>query len=122
VIRIECEICGRNNAELHHIVFKSAAPWMKNIPINFKYLCECHHRGNDSPHKNRKIDLQYKQELQLKLELLFTNESYTVHEIKELLDISTNEVNKLMHKVPCKNEQFEKKEIIKRMMGGRFYL
>lgn len=72
-----CSVCNRNITELHHIVYRSQAPYMANIKINFKYLCPEHHRGNDSPHMSKEVDFKYKYELQTKLFVLFSKPYYT---------------------------------------------
>ena len=72
-----CEFPGcKKPGQLHHIVFRSQGGL--NIPTNYKYLCVDHHTGNDSPHKNKAIDLQYKLEQQEKLFKIFSESSYTI--------------------------------------------
>lgn len=116
-----CEECSKNVTELHHIVFRSQAPYMANIKINFKYLCPEHHRGNDSPHMNREIDFKYKYELQKKLFELFNKAFYTEKEIKDLLETTTTEVRKIVKRLPLHKEGYERVDIVARLMGGRLY-
>ena len=102
----ECYECKKNCfCEIHHIVEKSHCQFMKNVKFNFLHLCpECHRTGKHAVHKNRQVDLRYKQELQLKLQQTFHNEYYNVHQIKATLDITKSE------------------ELIFFLMGSRNYL
>jgi predicted XRE-type DNA-binding protein len=94
---------------------------MVNVPVNFKDLCPSHHRGNGSPHMNKKKDLQYKQELQARLNVMFHKDYYTLNEIKEILEISKSEAEKVVNKTPIFKEGYKREDIIKRCLGGRFY-
>lgn len=116
-----CEECGRNIVELHHIIFKSQASYLANIKINFKYLCEEHHRGNKGPHRNKEKDLEYKFELQKKLFELFDRDYYSEKEIKELLETTPSEAAKITKKLRVYKEGYERVDIICRLMGGRLY-
>lgn len=57
-----CLLCGSsNNVERHHIFFGTA-----NRKISDKYkliipLCAYHHRGSNSVHQNRQLDLKVKE-------------------------------------------------------------
>lgn len=116
-----CEVCGRPYAELHHIIHRSAAAYLTNIPINFKYLCGEHHRGNNSPHSSHKVDRQYKAELQMKLEVMFTKDYYSEEELKQILGISKSEIKKLTKKMLIHKEGYRREDIILRLLGGRYY-
>lgn len=116
-----CEVCGAP-AELHHVIFRSQAPYMANIKVNFKYLCSKHHRGNLSPHMKRAIDLKYKIQLQERLYKVFKDkEYYKANEIKELLETTESEINKLTKTLKVYKEGYKATEIIKHCLGGRFY-
>ena len=52
-----CEICNKP-ADIHHIVHRSEGGL--DIEINYKYLCNEHHRGKNGPHHSIEIDLKYK--------------------------------------------------------------
>ncbi|HIG0360432.1 TPA: hypothetical protein ACX96Z_002021 [Clostridium sporogenes] len=119
---VECEICGRQGAQLHHIVHRSAAPYMSNIKINFKYLCLEHHTGNEGPHNNKSIDIEYKLELQKKLfELFQEKDFYTSNEIKEKLETTPKEVRKLVKTLKVNTEGYSKLDLIIHMMGDKLY-
>lgn len=58
-----CIECGRPHPHKHEVFFG------KNRKHSIKYgmvlpLCYEHHEGNESPHRNRKIDLRYKEKAQ----------------------------------------------------------
>lgn len=116
-----CEECNRNITELHHIVFRSQAPYMANVKINFKYLCPEDHRGNDGPHMNRETDFKYKYELQTKLFEMFNKPYHTESEIKEKLEITAKEARKIVKKLPLYEEGYERIDLVARLMGGRIY-
>ncbi len=117
-----CEVCGCNQIELHHVLYKSQVKIMSNIEINFKFLCPEHHRGNHGPHMNREIDLKYKLELQGKLENLFQDKEYwTEKEIKEKLNCSNNEVRNITKRLMIHKEGYKKLDLVLRLMGNRLY-
>ena len=117
-----CEVCGKNYAEEHHIIFKSQAPWMAKIKINLMYLCNEHHRGNNSPHRNKKIDIKYKLELQKKLFEMFNDKDYyTEKEIQEKLWTTSSEVRKITKKLMLYKEGYKSLDIVIRCMGGMLY-
>lgn len=116
-----CEVCNRNITELHHIVFRSQAPYMANIKINFKYLCPEDHRGNNGPHMNREIDFKYKYELQTRLFELFSNPYYTEKEIKEKLETTASIARKITKKLKLYKKGYERVDLVARLMGGRIY-
>lgn len=116
-----CEICGRA-AEEHHIVFRSQASYMVEVELNKKYLCPEHHRGNDSPHGDRKIDVKYKLELQSKLFEIFSKEYYKASEIKELLGLSDVDLYKFIKTLnPVGDKGFKRFDVVLRCMGDKLY-
>ncbi|MDP4143207.1 MAG: hypothetical protein Q8936_01815 [Bacillota bacterium] len=117
-----CKECGTTaGIEEHHIVYRSQASYMVGARINIKYLCGEHHRGNASPHRDRKIDLKYKKELQKKLFELFNKEYYHKSEIAELLGINHNQVDKLTKTLTWCKEGYERIDIVRSCMGGMLY-
>lgn len=114
----KCEICGKE-AEKHHIVHSSEGGL--NFPLNYKYLCAEHHRGKNGPHRNKKIDIKYKIQLQKKLEILFTKEFYTTNEISRILNMSKAAVKKVFKKYTLYKEGYKKRDIIFRLMGEKKY-
>ena len=80
-----------------------------------------HHTGNDSPHKNKTIDLKYKIEQQEKLFKIFSESSYTIKQIAELIGYDKARIEKRFRKVPSRAGQYEREDIIRALMGGRLY-
>lgn len=117
----ECTVCGMHGSECHHIVFRSQQKALEHCEYNMMYLCSNHHRGNSSPHKNRKIDLEYKRNFQSKLYDMFKKDEYTREEVKEVLNISDNAITRLLKPVYSRAGVYEKEEIIRSCMGGRIY-
>lgn len=118
-----CEACGTcYKSELHHIIFKSESSLMRNISINFKYLCEEHHRGDGGPHKNRYVNLTYKLELQDKLFELFNKDYYSEKEIQEKLKTTSSTARKICKKLMLHKDGYDKTDLIRRLMGGMLYI
>lgn len=116
-----CVKCGVNNAERHHIIFKSAAKYMEFIPINIVYLCGEHHRANNSPHKSKKVDLKLKIDLQNKLETMFINKFYSREEIKTLLRCTDKDITLILKKLTLYRMGYEREQLLRRLLGGRMY-
>ncbi|QUH21094.1 HNH endonuclease [Alkaliphilus sp. B6464] len=114
-----CQICGKGNAEKHHIIFKSQGG--KNFLLNYKYLCPDHHRGNISPHKNKQIDIEYKEELQKELEELLTKDHYRLEELINLLGMQKVEAKKTFKHLKQYTEGYNNREIVFRLLGDKFY-
>jgi hypothetical protein len=113
-----CEICGKL-ADKHHIIYRSQGG--VDFPLNFRYLCSEHHRGKLGPHKNRKLDLQYKLELQENLNELLFKEFYILDELVSILGINKGMLRKLLKDFKTYKEGYKKKDIIFRLMGKRLY-
>ena len=129
----QCEACGawkttnryvyNNRIERHHIVKKSRAGYMRNIPINFKNLCsQCHRLNKDAVHNDKSVDRRYKEELQLKLQQIFHNDYYNIHQIKNALETTKSEAEKLCKTLRIYKEGYSSKELIIHMMGDKNYL
>ena len=121
-----CEECLKEgiykNGQLHHIAHRSTSPCMKHVEINFKYLCLDHHTGAKGVHHHPEIDRQYKQELELKLKLIFTKEFYTYGDIKEILKTSDNSTKAITKTLFRHKEGYKTEDLIRHMLGGHSYL
>lgn len=116
-----CKVCGKPNSEKHHIVFRSQQKALEHCQCNIIYLCGKHHRGDNSPHRNRNIDIMYKLQFQKKLFKLFSKEEYIEGEIKEILNISNAAVRKIIKTINKHVDKYKKEDIIRSCMGGRLY-
>ena len=120
-----CYVCGKShNLELHHIIFRSKAPFLTNSILNHVYLCSEHHRGTFSPHgKNgHELDVKLKLEFQNKLEMLFDKELLTAEEVNSVLELSERCLTGLLK--PLKKEKgiyYHRLDIIKACCGGKLY-
>lgn len=104
----------------HHIVFKSQGGL--DFALNYKYLTTEEHEGNNGPHRNRKVDLAYKTELQKNLEQLFSGEKlYTEEDVAQKLGRSLAYWRKNLRKVDRTAGMMRGESIVKFLMGGRFY-
>ena len=115
-----CRECGYTQVEEHHIVFRSQNRQMINIKINKIKLCNRCHTGDKGPHKCKKTDLEYKRELQDKLFNLF-GEYTTADEIKEKLETTPSNVNKITKTLIRHKEGYLREDLIRSLMGGRLY-
>lgn len=114
----KCEICGRD-ADIHHIVHKNEGGL--DFPLNYKYLCCEHHRGKQGPHRNERTDLEYKLELQYRLENILRKNFYSFEELIDLLNLNKTKVKKLFSSLRLCKEGYKKEDIIYRLMGNHKY-
>jgi hypothetical protein len=114
----KCEICGRQG-DIHHIVHRHEGGL--DFPLNYKYLCSEHHRGKFGPHRNNKVDIEYKLELQNKLRTLLSNDFYTKDHLIELLDLNKCKVKKFFKDLKVYKEGYKSEDIIFRLMGRKQY-
>ena len=115
---LKCEVCG-NPADKHHIVYKSQGGI--EFPLNFRYLCSLHHRGEMGPHKNRRLDLEYKLNMQRKLEEILIKEFYLTSELELLLNINKGMIKRLLKEYKLNDKGYKKSDIIFRLMGIKKY-
>jgi hypothetical protein len=107
----------------HHIISKKQAPYMRHVPINITPLCVIHHTSSPTGiHHNKALMIRYRQEFQLKLQLIFTKDFYSFKEIKELLECSDNTVKAITKTLIKHKEGFKTEDLIIHMMGDRSYL
>ena len=116
----QCEVLGCNlPGQRHHIVYRSQGGL--DIPINFKYLCPEHHTGKNSPHGSRAVDLKYKAEEQEKLFSIFTEETYTIKQIIQMIGHDKKRLEKKFEKVRNCAGSYAREDIIRALMGGKLY-
>ena len=113
-----CEICG-SKADIHHIVHKHEGGF--DIKLNYKYLCNYHHRGKLGPHHSLETDLKYKLELQEKLFTLLPKKYYMPKELYSILDISNSSLKKLIKNIKIYKEGYSTEDIVRTLMGGILY-
>lgn len=113
-----CEICGAK-ADIHHIVHKHEGGY--DIKLNYKYLCNYHHRGKTGPHRCIETDIFYKLELQEKLFSLMPKDFYTAKELYSILETSNSSLKKLIKNLKVYKEGYLTKDIVQTLMGGKIY-
>ena len=113
-----CEICNKE-ADIHHIVHKSEGGL--DIDLNYKYLCEEHHRGKNGPHRSLEIDIKYKIEMQNKLYKILSKDFYSSKELSVILNASINIIKRITKNLKQYKEGFKKDDIIRSIMGGTLY-
>lgn len=104
--------------EKHHIVFRSQGGL--DFELNYKRLNWEDHRGPNGPHMNRETDLKYKRELQRKLFEIFTDDYYTVNEIRKMLGLKKKQA-RVFRKLPYGPDGIKREDVIRRLMGGKLY-
>lgn len=115
---LKCEICGEP-ADKHHIVYKSQGGI--EFPLNFRYLCSEHHRGASGPHKNRRLDLEYKINMQKELQDILIKEFYSIEELVPLLSINKGMIKRLFKEYKISDKGLRNSDIIFRLMGRKKY-
>ncbi|MGY0372035.1 HNH endonuclease [Clostridium sp. JNZ J1-5] len=113
-----CIICGEPG-ERHHIVYKNQGGF--DIPINYIYLCHYHHREENGPHKNRKIDLYYKMNMQNQIMNTLNKNYYNIEEIAKIFSFNPVQAKVLAGQVNKYKLGYKKLDIVKRIMGGKIY-
>ena len=110
-----CAICGSSyGVEDHHIMFKSQIKPLEKCPYNHLYLCSKHHRDpKEGVHFNEELDRKLKATFKLQLEKLFTKDNYTLREIRDILKIGNNAVNKLCKHMWTYEGRYKRDDIIR---------
>lgn len=103
----------------HHIVFRSHGGL--DINDNLIDLTYQDHEGDNGPHHNREADLKLKTDLQSYYYEIFSNSEYTMPEIAKVLHKSENYIFKHFRKVKNFAGVYKREEIIKHLMGDKFY-
>lgn len=106
--------------EKHHIIFKSQGGL--DFPLNFKYLSAIDHRGNESPHMNRSIDLKYKEQLERDLRDVLTDKHYSIEEVIQILELKPKQAYKAFKQVSKTSKGMDKEDVIFRLLGSRYYI
>lgn len=115
----KCEICGIQG-DIHHIVHKHEGGL--DFPLNYKCLCNEHHRGKNGPHRNKKTDIQYKLELQDKLHEILPKNFYTPEQLIEILNLNKCKTKKFFKDLKIYKEGYKTEDIIFRLMGRKQYV
>jgi hypothetical protein len=121
-----CVECLKNGeyrpGQGHHVISRKIG-YMKHVPLNIVPLCVEHHTSSPSGiHHNKEMMIRYKQEFQLKLQLMFTKEYYTFQEIKTLLNCSDNTAKAITKTLIRHKEGWKAEDLIIHMCGDRSYL
>ena len=103
----------------HHIVFRSQRGL--DIERNLIDLSYMDHEGKNGPHMNKEVNLKLKRDLQKEYYELFPDNEYSIEEIAILLNKSKKYIEKHFRKVPNFCGVYKRDEIIKKLMGGKFY-
>lgn len=106
--------------EKHHIIFKSQGGL--DFELNYKYLSSEDHRGNLGPHLNKKVDIIYKKELEQRLNEVLTKTHYTIEELISVLGLRDKQAYRAFRQVRKTHKGIKKEDVIKRLLGGRYYL
>ena len=109
--------------EKHHIIKRSQCSCIDYL-LNYKQLTPSEHRGENGVHgKNgAAIDLEYKQALECDLRELFHQAEYSIEDITRKLLANDKQVQKAFKKVKQGDKGYSKENIIKTLLGGRYYV
>ncbi len=114
------KIGGKGLLEKHHVIFKSQGGL--DFFLNYEYLNREDHRGDLGPHKNREVDLKYKRELEENLVDVLKDRYYSIDTLVEVLGLDTRQANRAFKKVKQSSKGIAREDVIKRLLGDRFYL
>lgn len=119
-----CFVCGDMNTEKHHIIKRSQSKALIKCELNLVELCPAHHRGHNGIHgKNgHALDIKLKKRFEKELRSLFYEDFVNEDEIKEKLGITEVNVDRILKNVKLESEGYNKEEVIRSCLGGRFYL
>ena len=90
--------------------------------LNYEYLSREDHRGDLGPHKNREVDLKYKRELEQNLLEVLPNKFYEIHELIDILELEEVQACKAFRQLKKYEQGISKEDVVKRLLGGRFYV
>lgn len=117
-----CAICcSYENIEKHHIIKRSQSKALINCKYNIINLCSgCHKKvhGKDG----KKLDTKLKTGYYLKMRKLFRNDKYTIKEIKDKLEISSNEAERLCKTINTNLGYICREELLLALMGYKLVL
>jgi len=104
------------------LYFRSQSKLLIHAKVNKIYLCPKHHRGDNGPHHNKITDDRYKRQVQEKLLELFENDYYKQADIKELLDVSIGETQRITKHLTVHKQGYKNKEIVFHLLGDRWFV
>ena len=118
-----CRVCGCTASQKHHVVFRSENKALEHSKVNIIPLCEsCHykiHHGNTK--EGKQINILLKIKLQDYINFMLPCEVER-DDIRRVMRISDKMVDRIVKTLRMDNKgKYEKDEVIKRLMGGRFY-
>lgn len=119
----KCILCGKSQYAVemhkHHVVSRKQQPALINCELNLVDICvNCHVAGPNAIHNKGYENLKkLRKKKQSEYYNIFYKEFYTKDEVREILDIKQEEVDKLLkHLLPT---IYEKEDIIRACMGGK---
>ncbi|WP_338631315.1 hypothetical protein [Clostridium baratii] len=119
----KCISCGKSEYVIamhkHHVVSRKQQPALINCELNLVDICvKCHTTGPNAIHNKGYEKLKkLKRDKQAEYYNIFNKEFYTKDEVRELLDIKQEEVDKLLKHLPP--TIYEKEDVIRACMGGK---
>lgn len=118
----KCKNCGRfAQLQVHHIIHRSQAPALKKFKPNLIKICpDCH--GKIHGKDGRNLDIKLKHKYLLNVTNLLKKEYYTEDELKDLLDMPSNDVRRLCKTLKSIEGLIYQEDLIIALMGGKINL
>lgn len=117
-----CQNCySYGTVELHHIIKRSQASFLKDCKLNFIDLCPNCHRGNNGVHNKNgsKLDKEIRLSYQNKLEFLLDKEYFTREELKDIFKINEKALDSFCKLMKSEKGVFSREEVLRVAMGGK---
>ena len=117
-----CKNCGRfAQLQTHHIIHRSQAPSLKKFKPNLLKICvDCHREIHGK--NGRELDIKLKSKYLAIVTNLLKKEYYTEDELKELLEISENDIRRLCKTLKDIEGYIYRDELIIALMGHKIDL
>ncbi|PRR85530.1 hypothetical protein CLLU_14510 [Clostridium luticellarii] len=118
-----CVNCGSTRLlQKHHVIHRSECGALIHCKKNLVYLCrKCHTEETYAVHQKNghELDIKLKLEFQNWLESVFTEDRYTLDEIRKKLDISKDAARSLSKLMDIDRGAYCREDIIRTAMGGK---
>lgn len=114
----KCQICGSYDLKDrgHHIIKRSTNRALIKCPMNIVHLCDKHHYMIHHGNNGNELDIYLRWQIQSRLEMLLDKHYFTIEEIKDILEITEAEAERLVKTKQLHKEGYSREDIIQAFM------